>query len=477
MAIPAVGGPGARDLPQREGTTKSFPWLPFAILLGVAVIFVAMLAEIGLRVADLRATNLAGLQCLGSGTLLEGQKGLYVLDATAGYSMRPNTCVRLKTSEYDGILRTNGRGMVGPDLPAVKPPGEFRIVVLGDSYAVGGQVPYAQTFPAVLEQLLHEAGYANVRVINAGVGGYTTFNESGLLTEHLAWLQPDLVVVAAFLGNDISENVLATAAGYRDAPEHPKGMTWAAEAARLVDQSGSWFPRNHLGGPTPPPAWDPGQPLPEPVGNPPPTSAPAPVPPQPPTIGQRTRQAAHAVWDTARTKSLLLAKIFGAPIDQSVSTAPGAAPPAVDQQRLNLTSFEWAILRDVPHTYWLDVAWPLFGRYLAETRDTAASVGARVVVMAIPEMSQFDDQVRARTMANFRFRDDEVDWQRPQRELAVQTRQDGLPLLDLLPAFQSRPDRADLYLRIDTHFTANGHRVTAEALETFLADGGYLPPK
>jgi hypothetical protein len=77
------------------------------------------------------------------------------------------------------------------------------------------------------------------------------------------------------------------------------------------------------------------------------------------------------------------------------------APLAIEQQRLNLTSFEWAILRDRPRTYWLDVAWPLFGRYLSDMRATAAGVGAPMVVMAIPEMSQFDEQMRARTVAKF----------------------------------------------------------------------------
>jgi lysophospholipase L1-like esterase len=427
----------------------------------IAGLFGAMLTEIGLRVAELRASNLVGLQCVGSSTLLQGQKGLYMLDAGAGYSMRPATCVRLKTTEYDGVLRTNSRGFVGPDVVASKPAGEFRVVVLGDSYTVGGQVAYEQTFPALLEQRLRTAGHARVRVINAGVGGYTTFNEAGLLSENLAWLQPDLVVVAAFVGNDVSENALATAAGYRDAPEHPKGLTWGLTAARLVDDSGSWFARNNLSGPPPPPAWNRDEPLPQPVGNQP--NGPPPAGP-PPTLRQTLRQR----WDGLRANSFLLGKLFGEPVDPSVSTAPGMAPLALEQQRLNLTSFEWTILRDRPRTYWLDVAWPLFGRYLSEIRSTAGSVGAPVVVLAIPEMSQFDDQMRARTTANFRFRDDEVDWDRPQRDLTAEAQNLGVPVLDLLPLFRSTSDRADLYLRIDTHFTAYGHQLTAEALATFL---------
>jgi lysophospholipase L1-like esterase len=469
MSVPIT----AEDLARRRRPARPFPWLPLVVLCVVVGLFAAMLAEISLRVGELRATNLVGLQCLGTSTSLQGQKGLYVLDSAAGYSMRPNTCVRLETSEYDGVLRTNGQGLVGPAVNATKPADEFRIIVLGDSYTVGGQVPYEQTFPAVLEQRLHAAGYPRVRVINAGVGGYTTFNEAGLLREHLAELQPDLVIVAAFLGNDVSENVLATAAGYRIAPEHPKGMTWGNRAAALVDASGGWFPRNGLpsSSPTLPP-WDASQPLPRPVGNldsGSPVSAAAALPVSP---GETLRRSAHALWDGARVQSLLLGKLFGVPIDPSVSTAPGELPLAVQEKMLNLTSFEWTILRAPPRTYWLDVAWPLFGRYLADIRDTAASVGAPTVLLTIPEMAQFDEQMRARAMYEFRFAEDEVDWDLPQRQLAAQAAQVGLPELDLLAQFRSRADRAQLYLRLDTHFSALGHQATADALASFIQERG-----
>src|SRR5689334_13172599 len=103
-----------------EGPTAHFPW-PQAIVLAVAaVVFVASIAEIALRVVDLHATNLAALQCVGSSTSLQSQKGLFVLDDQAGYVMRQDACVRLKTTEYDGILRTNSQGMVGPEVPPAK---------------------------------------------------------------------------------------------------------------------------------------------------------------------------------------------------------------------------------------------------------------------------------------------------------------------------------------------------------------------
>ena len=236
-------------------------WLVLITFGAAIVLFVAVLAEVGLRLGDLRLTAAADPRCAGSDASQLTQKGLYELDVAAGYAMHPNLCVRLRTSEYDQVLRTNSRGMAGPEVPPTKPVGEFRIVVLGDSYTVGGQVPYEQVFPAVLEQELHARGYTQVRVVDAGVGGYTTYNEAGLLREDLSWLQPDLVIVAAFLGNDVGENVLATDAGYVLDPEHPKGFSFGPAASDLVQQSIGWFPRNGGDAGSMPPPWDPSQPL------------------------------------------------------------------------------------------------------------------------------------------------------------------------------------------------------------------------
>jgi len=459
-------------------------WLVLMAFGGAMLLFVAVLAEVALRVGDLRTFATADPRCAGSDAAQLTQKGLYTLDRAAGYVMRPNLCVRLRTTEYDEVLRTNGRGLAGPELPPSKPAGEFRIVVLGDSYAVGGQVPYAEVFPAVLEQDLRAHGYGQVRVVDAGVGGYSTYNEAGLLRDNLNWLQPDLVVVAAFVGNDVGENVLATYAGYAMDADHPKGFSFGPAAAELVQQSLGWFPRN--GGDasarqSPPPAWAPSQPLPTPApatmtleqARPhaglslPWTVEPAPV--------NTLKNAGHWFWDTARSDSRVLGHLFGQPPDRSIGTAPGQRPPSKDQRKLNVTSFEWTILRDVPRTYWVDVAWPLFGAYLADIRASAASVGAPALVLVIPEIAQVEPSQRARTMADYRFSEDEVDWERPQRELLAQAKGAGVQVVDLLPAFRSRADRDGLYLPIDEHFAALGHRVTAELLAEAIVGNGWLP--
>src|SRR5262249_14289182 len=147
---------------RRQATPPS--WLVLLAFAAASFLLLVALGETTLRLNDLRFTAQADPRCAGSDAAQASQKGLYIADAGAGYVMRRNACVRLRTAEYDEVLRTNGRGFVGPALPLNKATDELRIVVLGDSYTVGGQVPYEQTFPAVLEQELHARGYPTVRV-------------------------------------------------------------------------------------------------------------------------------------------------------------------------------------------------------------------------------------------------------------------------------------------------------------------------
>jgi lysophospholipase L1-like esterase len=443
VAITIDSAPSVRRQRSRAGPAGWLVLLTFGLTI---VVILAVLGEVGLRVNALRYSATADPRRAGSDLAQSGQKGLYIPDSAAGYVMRPNVCVRLRTDEYDEVLRTNSRGLVGPDVSPAKAPGEFRIDVLGDSCAVGGQVPYGQTFPSVLERDLQARGYTDVRVVNAGVGGYSTFNEAGLPRENLDWLQPDLVIVAAFVGNDLAENVLATAFGYSVDPSHPKELTLGSGASELVQQSIGWFARDGPTGPS--------------------TEGAS------PDATTRVKTAARAAWDAARTDSLLLDAMFATPPDPSISTAPGARPPSKDQRKLNMTSFEWTILRDIPHAYWLDRAWPLFGEYLTDVRTTGDSVHAPVLVMVIPQIAQVVPTKRGRTVAE--FGENRVDWERPQRELIAQATGAGLPVPDLLPELQALPRQDAVYLPVDQHFTAFGHRLSAELLANTILSSGWL---
>jgi lysophospholipase L1-like esterase len=93
--------------------------------------------------------------------------------------------------------RSNRRGFRDRDHAPDKPPGAFRIAVLGDSIAAGYQVERTEeAFPARLEELLRRRGHREVEVLNFGVTGYNTAQEVETLRVHALDFDPDLVLLA-----------------------------------------------------------------------------------------------------------------------------------------------------------------------------------------------------------------------------------------------------------------------------------------
>jgi hypothetical protein len=101
-----------------------------------------------------------------------------------------------KTSEFTSWIEVNSKGLRGAEIDYPKPAGEYRILVIGDSF----------TFTQLLETRLNAEAGGTYRVLNAGSNGWATANEAVYLTKEGVKFKPDLVVVALYLGNDISDN-------------------------------------------------------------------------------------------------------------------------------------------------------------------------------------------------------------------------------------------------------------------------------
>jgi lysophospholipase L1-like esterase len=124
----------------------------------------------------------------------------YTLSTKRYKVMKPNAV----TVAWGKELRTNELGFrdATPRL-APKRPGEFRIVVLGDSFTVSAGVDHARIYTTLLERRLKEK-HPGVRVINLAVGGYNVVQYAAVLEEVALGLEPDMVLVALYPENDFS---------------------------------------------------------------------------------------------------------------------------------------------------------------------------------------------------------------------------------------------------------------------------------
>jgi hypothetical protein len=113
------------------------------------------------------------------------------------------------TNEGNAYLEVNSLGYRDIDHATAKPPGVYRIAVLGDSFTEARQVDLQKTFWKLLEHALNgiEAPHGRqIEVLNFGVGGYGTSQELLTLEMDALRFSPDLVLLAFFSGNDFVNN-------------------------------------------------------------------------------------------------------------------------------------------------------------------------------------------------------------------------------------------------------------------------------
>jgi lysophospholipase L1-like esterase len=129
--------------------------------------------------------------------------GLLLPDPDLGWVMAPDFEGACAGPGWTMSVRTNSLGLRDREFPP--DPDRVRVVVLGDSYVFGQGVGPEEAFPKVAERILRGRGRGNVDVVNAGVAGYGPKEESGLMGRLWKSLEPRVVVLAFFEGNDLRD--------------------------------------------------------------------------------------------------------------------------------------------------------------------------------------------------------------------------------------------------------------------------------
>jgi lysophospholipase L1-like esterase len=154
----------------------------------VSLLFVALVLEGGLRL-------------IGFGP----RPTMNRFDPEMGWTKSPSTSLRRHTSEFDVTLETNSRGLREDESVGYEKPAETtRILLLGDSFALGYTVDHPDTISQLLQRELRDQG-RSVQVVNAGTEGYSTDQEVLWLAREGRRYAPDVVVLQMY-ENDIFWN-------------------------------------------------------------------------------------------------------------------------------------------------------------------------------------------------------------------------------------------------------------------------------
>jgi len=123
-----------------------------------------------------------------------GDPILYVNDPVVGYYPAPNQNITRRGRK----VITNRFGMRAPDYPAEKKPGNFRILMLGDSTLWGGTLlDQEQIYPRILEKSLNRnLGGKKVEIMNMGVNSWGPFHMLRYVMK-FGVFDSDLVIICA----------------------------------------------------------------------------------------------------------------------------------------------------------------------------------------------------------------------------------------------------------------------------------------
>lgn len=146
--------------------------------------------------------------------------GRHAPDPDVGHVYVANHTQVLQTREFSVEWKSNAQGVRGERDFGPKSPGVTRILCVGDSFTACDQVPYAQSWPAVLEaelskRLTDAQSERKVEVVNCGFPGFSTANEAAWITKFAGAFEPDIVLVAT-TPNDLSENPFPLQYAVRD---------------------------------------------------------------------------------------------------------------------------------------------------------------------------------------------------------------------------------------------------------------------
>jgi hypothetical protein len=341
----------------------------------------------------------------------------------------PNFDGWIRSPEFVSHMKTNSLGLRDDEIVMPKPPDTFRILVVGDSFVQASQVLVGEPFSDVLERSLnalpaHAGRPQRYDVVNAGVGGWGPGEELLWLRNEGMKLQPDLVIVQLYLGNDISDSGCKILG--QDKLKH--------KVCFYFDRNGQLY-QDELR-PRPPLAYD---------------------------------------WlrSPLRQVSLLFNVVETGVFEKADQTTYDQGPASNWKSNMGVYARTYA-RKD--RDDW-EEAWGVAGALLGQMKTTAESGGAGFLLTAAPSVFQVYRDEWDQAVDENNLKPDEWDLDRPNARLGEIAASLNARYLDLTPAFiQAAPTSPRrLFYHSDRHYTAAGHLVVGQTLQDYLLTNRLVP--
>jgi len=331
-----------------------------------------------------------------------------------GWSHIPSKEGYWQIGENRVFVRINSKGLRDKELSYEKRPNTFRILVLGDSFVEGMQVPLEETFAKRLEAKLNESGLT-FEVINAGFAGVGTDYGLLFMRKEGRKYDPDLVLLGFFAGNDVQDNFRS-----REILQHgERGLAYEKRGVIvrlrqfLAAHSCAY---NYLG-------------------------------------------LALPTWTPQFGKILM---------NLGLLSAQPAADPGTEAAR------PWLVFaKSYPAD--LEEAWAVTRFLMSALAREAEGHGSDLAVFSIPSREQVYGDLWEGLISRPAFKEIKWDLEKPDRILLALTHECGIPFFRLLPAFMENAETDRLYYGEDGHWNVEGNRLAAELVFDWLVGEELVP--
>jgi len=353
-------------------------------------------------------------------------------------------------NEFESDVRINARGLRDREIGYDNPTSAFRVLSLADSFGESLQVSLEQNYSKQLETQLAQSLGKPVEVLNAGVGGWGTDQEAIFYMAEGFRYNPDVVLLAFFIGNDTVNNY--------------GPLEIERNGGRQQKQFFSLSPTGQL--------------------IPPPVEANAAVQSSTPVTATTAQPpllwVADGLWQWSALYRFVMPHLRDIPaVVQRVGGSGILGGEAVIRAHNPATPVNLFIYQTPPPAEF-EAAWSLTEAIIAGLRDEVNKRGDRLAVVLIGAPEQVYPELWLQTVArNPQMQAINWDLEAPNRRLARFLQRENIPCLDLLPVFRqaaAQPGAVPLHLKHDQHWTAAGHRLAATAIHDFLLKSVINPP-
>lgn len=132
------------------------------------------------------------------------------LSKKLGFRYTPNATKKIIASEFKYTFKTNSLGFRSKEIVAKKN-NEYRVLLIGDSMFAGVGSDDDEVIDAQLKRISEKKFKPNrsLSVYNYAVSSYNTVQELIVLRTFVQELQPDLIILGFFVGNDVIPNAVS----------------------------------------------------------------------------------------------------------------------------------------------------------------------------------------------------------------------------------------------------------------------------